>query len=1095
MNAGLSQIWPRPTIVPLPLSTRGVQSTIISLNGVWKINIHPPVGYWTNAIDPTSWVNAVVPCSTITQGFEIEPDCEYAYRTTFDIPVNFAGQTIFLRFDGVNCLARVWVNGSFVREHYGGFTSWDCDITGLVTPGQPAALVVGVTDKPQEISSFHSGGIIRDVKVVALPPDHLTRLHVETDLDSEYCHATLKVTASCQLQHRAGTVRLGLRDPQGKSVPITPAVIEISQDQPEASLAIEVATPQKWDAEHPNLYTLEAALVVEGGEVETLVKQVGFRKIEVAGNRLLVNGQKVKLRGVNRHDIYPTTGRTITPELAEQDVRTFRAANINFVRTSHYPPRSDFLDACDRLGMYVEDEIAVAFVYQFIRPTQNDPEFTPAYMNQFAEMIERDRSHPCVLMWSLANESYWGRNFQLEYEYAKQADPTRPVIFSYPITIPDGVRGCDIWSLHYGDWDHNPASRTDNFSIGEAWGHDMPVLHDEYIHIPCYDFPEQMRDTAVREFWGESIKRFWESIFQTEGALGGAIWASIDEVMVTSKPHWVAEWGIVDGWRRKKPEYWLTQKAYSPIRIAEEPLENPGEGKILPVAIRNWFDHTNLQEITIHWMVGSEMGIAQSPDIEPHTAGILEIASRNWQDGEIVNLKFYAPEERLVDEYNLRIGPEKQNIPSTQGPTPTISEDDHSFTISGEDFQVQFSKQTGLITQGKIQGVQVITGGPFLNLIGIELAPWSLRNIVAHTEALEAVVKIAGSYGPVLVCFEVHVDGHGLITTQYTLEDIPYHSPRARKFNVGVDVGGYREVGVAYTLSNAVDRLAWERKGLWSAYPIDHIGRASGLAWRDRSGGDESFGVRPTWAWKDDLRDYWLFGRYDVGERGTKDFCSMKHNIWQAAALLTGTQIGVQAESDATDAVRLEVLPPPGAKIDDRDPVVHFVGTWLAVDGDQRTYQATEHCSNKAGDYVELTFHGTGIAWIGSKDLIHGIADVYLDGVLAAGGLDLYSGIGLGSSRGEEKVYQQVLFSQEGLPEGEHVIRVVVTGRHNPRASNAYVTVDAFLVLGDFPPGDIRMNINNAWNYPELTWGNYVKPPVMVETGYSNRVRIRLLAV
>ena len=290
---------------------------------------------------------------------------------------------------------------------------------------------------------------------------------------------------------------------------------------------------------------MEAKLESEGTVVETLSKRIGFRQIEIRGNQFYVNGKEIKLRGVNRHDLHLKTGRTIMKEQAEEDVRLLRAANVNFIRTAHYPPREDFLDACDQYGMYVEDEIAVAFVYQFIRPTENDPEFTPAYMNQFAEMIERDRSHPSVIMWSLGNESYLGRNIQLQHDYAKQEDPGRPTIFSYPITIPETKKCYDIWSLHYANYDHDPSAMTDNFSVGESWGHTAPVLHDEVAHIPCYNLSELMRDPGVREFWGESIKRFWESIFTTKGALGAVIWAGIDEAVFTaSSKSFYAEWGI-----------------------------------------------------------------------------------------------------------------------------------------------------------------------------------------------------------------------------------------------------------------------------------------------------------------------------------------------------------------------------------------------------------------------------------------------------------------------------------------------------------------------------------------------------------------------
>ena len=218
----------------------------------------------------------------------------------------------------------------------------------------------------------------------------------------------------------------------------------------------------------------------------------------------------------------------------------------------------------------------------------------------------------------------------------------------------------------------------------------------------------------------------------------------------------------------------------------------------------------------------------------------------------------------------------------------------------------------------------------------------------------------------------------------------------------------------------------------------------------------------------------------------------MKHNIWYASAVMAGTENRLRAESDGTDAVRLQVLERAGSTVDDRDPAVKLVGTWVPMDGDHNTYRGTEVYSNKAGDYAEFTFRGTGVAWIGSKDMILGRADVYVDGVPEASAIDLYTGGMFGFSRGEAKMYQCVLFSKEGLADGEHTIRVVVAGNKNPLSNNAYVSVDAFAVLGAQDQGDIRFMIDNEWNYPELTWGNYVKEPIMIETGYTNTVRMRL---
>jgi hypothetical protein len=170
-------------------------------------------------------------------------------------------------------------------------------------------------------------------------------------------------------------------------------------------------------------------------------------------------------------------------------------------------------------------------------------------------------------------------------------------------------------------------------------------------------------------------------------------------------------------------------------------------------------------------------------------------------------------------------------------------------------------------------------------------------------------VSISGSYGPVEVSFEVRADGQGLITTRYTLGNLPPLARRVIDEGYRRDVGGYWEVGVAYVLTGEVDRLAWRRKGLWSAYPDDHIGRNAGIASREGRGHLQGYGEKPAWPWSEDEREFILFGRNDVGGRGTKDFRGMKENIYYASAMLRGSEKRLEALSDGSDAVRLEVLP------------------------------------------------------------------------------------------------------------------------------------------------------------------------------------------
>ena len=1077
-----TKVWPRPAIVPTPAATARVGSPVLSLDGAWKINTEPPAEFWSNSVDPSPWTGIRVPAHAFTQGVRVPRDRQYAYKRRFTVPADFAGQRIYLKFDGVTGQSKVWVNGVALREHFGGFTTWTCEVTEHVTPGREAWVTVGITDTSEGISSYNNGGMLRGVKLMAVPQDHVTRFSIETDFDRDYRDAVLKIWVAMSFQKAdSARIDLSVRDPQGRPVALKPASIELTREKPETIVEIPVAAPVKWDAEHPNLYGLEARLA---GGAETLTKMIGFRKVERVGRKLLVNGKEVKLRGVNRKDIYPLTGRSVPPEVCDEDIRLFRAANINFIRTSHYPTNQEMLDAADRYGMYIESETSVAFASNGV---QDKPEFLPHFMNQFAEMIEKDRSHPSVILWSLANESTWGSNMQKEADYVRVEDPSRPVIFSWSSRIPStATRPIDIYSYHYASYNSDlamTASRPAQFrepgGQNDPARSEFPILHDEYAHLSVYDTGEQKRDPNVKNFWGESIKRFWENLFPTEGALGGATWGSVDNSSITPRGMEISryDWGIIDGWRREKPEYWLMKKAYSPVRLDDKPVANPGRGNPIEVPIKNWFDHTNLSEVTVVWAAGRENGRFAGPNVEPHAAGTLRIPARNWRDGSMLNLKFYRLGGILVDEYNLPINPLQRALPAPQGPAPKIQEEQDRIVVTGADFSLVFSKRTGLIVRGVYKGSNIIESGPCIELGGVELPAWSLKRIAARAEPNQAVVNLSGSHGAAPVSFELRIDGQGLITTRYTLEAVPEVT---RKVTTGVraDVGGFWEVGVSYVLSGEVDRLAWSRKGLWSAYPLDHIGRTSGVANREGPGVAQRFGVRPAWPWSQGEKDYIVFGRYDTGGRGSNDFRSMKENIYYASAILRGSKNRLQAVSEARDAVRLEVLDDPNAMIDDRDPRIRLSGSWTRMDGVEGNLKGTEMRSTAPGDSAELAFTGTGFAWLGSQDIGGGLADVYLDNRLEAGDINM-------STRARQP--SAILFSREGLANGPHTVRVVSSGKQ----SGSVVPLDGFKVLGGKTRGSVRFIVNNEWNYPQLGWGNYVKDPILLKPGYSNQVRLR----
>ena len=905
-------IWPRPTIVPVPRFTAEVGQPTLSLGGQWKINVNPPTDFWRNEVDPTSWLDVQVPGQADRLGIPLPSDHQYAYKTRFHVPSDFGGKRILLRFEGVTGTTKAWVNAVPLGEHYGGFTVWNRDITPHVSLGQDAWLTLAILDpQPGKSTEYYGGGVIRDVKLMAVPEDHLTRFNIETQLDRNHRDAILKVWVAMAI--RAGTraeVRLAMKDPSGIEVPLKPDMIVLSQEHPELIVDIPVVCPLKWDAEHPHLYALEAHIVQHDRKLESISRSVGFRNVQISGRRLLVNGKEVKIRGAGQFDAGPGRGRSLTPQEAERDVRLYKQANMNFTRPACYPATEAFLEACDRHGLYVEGECPVTFLHG----PENNPELAPLFLSQTAEMVEEERSHPSIIMWNLANESNYGVNIRREYDYIKAEDPGRPIIFSWSHRVPpEYPLAYDLYSFHYPSLSDDlgaPGVAPFNGEATRQVPATMPVLADEFAHPPCYDFEELRRDPNVHNFWGQSIKRFWEQMFLTEGCAGGSIWSMISDPAFGTR---VYDSGLLDVWRRPKPEYWLAKKAYSPVRVEDKPVANPGTDRPLDLPVKNWFDHTNLKELRVEWKVGSDSGTMAGPDVEPHSLGTLRLPARQWKEGEVMNLRFCGRDNYLIDEYNLPIDPLAVSLPSPQGPAPKLEEHQDHIAVTGRDFSLVFSRQTGLVTGGIYKGTNLLKGGPYLNVLGADLQPWSFGGMRKKSVGSETVIEIVGSYGllldPVEVSFEIRVDGTGLITTKYTLDKFPVMPPTTKVVPwYETNAGGFEEVGVFYVLTSDIDALSWRRKGLWSCYPQDHIGREIGIAHRTGIGTTMHRGIAPTWPWPEDEKDFNLYGDDDRGGRGTNDFRSMKENIYFASGIVSGTKSRVRVESDASEAVRLEVI-------------------------------------------------------------------------------------------------------------------------------------------------------------------------------------------
>jgi beta-galactosidase/beta-glucuronidase len=357
----------------LPVSfVQGVRQAEIKLDGVWQFSVAPTGQYWIYP-DSSSWIKVNVPGEVTMQGIRIIQDKEYAYRREIQIPADYSGKKVFLYFEAVYGNTKVWVNGKFVKFHLGGFTSWECDITAYVEPGETAVLTLGVTDARDDLShgsnyAHHSIlGIRKDVCLKAAPETYFRKFWVETKFDKNYEHASLNLTTALNsIPGKNVQMKVKLFDPEGEEVSLQKS--KFSHDEIDKKLIqIPVSKPLKWDSEHPNLYTLYVELFENDKPLYGFNQKIGFREVELRGKKLYVNGDPVKLRGVAHHEMYPTSGRSVEDSILLKDVKIYRYANMNLLRTSHYCPSKKLLEYCDKYGIYVLEEAPVCFIgtYRF----------------------------------------------------------------------------------------------------------------------------------------------------------------------------------------------------------------------------------------------------------------------------------------------------------------------------------------------------------------------------------------------------------------------------------------------------------------------------------------------------------------------------------------------------------------------------------------------------------------------------------------------------------------------------------------------------------------------------------------------------------
>ena len=894
---------------------KDVAQPVISLDGEWEICLDLKNDYWNGQSLKQDWKKIQVPGEVMMQGYPIKHDKPFVYRKTFKVPHDYQEKITKLRFEGVYSYARLWVNGTFIRDHHGGFTAWECNISQVIRPGETATLILEVTDRADEISyasgyaKHQIGGILRSVNLLALPNNYPTDITIKTDFDETFMNATLLISGTLKEFSDDGKVLLELLDKNNHKIQLKTQSLSV-KDTNAFLITNTIKNPLKWDSEHPNLYALKV-LFKEYGEIQWHKKyKIGFREITIEGNKFLINGEEVKLRGACRHDIHPLLGRVSTPEYELKDVMLAKEANMNFIRTSHYPPTENFLQLCDEYGLYVEDETAVCFVgshrIEEYRPgaSESDPDFNERYLSQLAEMVINHKNHPSVIIWSIGNENSFGTNFKKSYDWVKENDDTRPVIFSYPGNVPDDIKAYEILSMHY------PPISGDLNQYGKktvGFGYtDMPVIFDEWAHVACYNNFTVKEDPNIRDFWGRSLDMMWKKILEADGGLGGAIWGMIDETFMLPDTlpgfnEWwgkidknvipaeysgntigYGEWGIVDTWRRKKPEFWNTKKAYSPVKLLNTVIENYTAGSPIIIPVYNRFNHTDFDELTINLKYKEQVKTIPAPSIKPHTKGKLQISMQNWEESEPIILEFYSQNNRLIDKYALRLKSIAENKEAdVSGNVIKVEENKNLLTIICQnDIKIIFDKKSGLMREIQKQTDTFSVSGPFIHLrqkgkaimysyheINDYGRNWQLSDFYHEKDDENIVIEIKGTYNSKIPAnLKLTINANGKIKTHYQVKKIPDEY--------------IREIGIKYVLEDNLDSISWKRQSYWSYYPPDHLSTQSGIVslYPETL---KTYRIKPDKNWNLDMKSFYYNGIEDESrnEQFSNIAKSTKENI------------------------------------------------------------------------------------------------------------------------------------------------------------------------------------------------------------------------
>lgn len=675
------------------------------------------------------------------------------YRREFTIPDSFEGKEVFLHFGALKSAVEVYVNGSFVGYSQGSMTPHEFDITPFITKGENtvAAKVYRYSDAQyiEDQDMWLLCGIYRDVFIYAEPKVCLRDFFITTDLDENYENSdvNLEIQVNSYRSHASKAAVRAYIERNGEKTEIGSEEFEVKKGANKINLKTFAEKPEKWSAETPNLYNL--VIELKADDQKTVYKSIrfGFKKVEIVGEKILFNGQPLMLRGTNRHDFDPDHGWAVPKERYLQDLSLMKKANINAIRTSHYPDDPYFYELCDEYGFYVMDECDVEShgVRRKGVPGSN-PVWTEAVVDKMQRMVLRDRNHPCVFMWSLGNEAGDGDNFLKMKQAALALDKTRQFHYEGDFDFTKS----DVISRMYPMEDtmkklgnREPIEITLYDNIANALAADSKPIPKEAYNKPVLlcEYAHSMENSLG------NFQEYMDDFEKYDNMCGGFIWDFVDQAIrfrAADGDHWLygtdfeknepkkplqlpnttavtgsntyfCANGIVAADRKPHPSYYEVKKVYAEMKLEAKDLENK------KFTLKNKKLFTDLSDYEIKWVINAdgvevESGTLGRVSVEPLSEKEITIPFKcdlSENKEYILIVSYYTTEdkpycekgyEQSFDQFILKEKTEVEQEVKIR-PLDYVDQND-KVVIQGEDFAIVI--KNGIVVSLKYDGKEYL---------------------------------------------------------------------------------------------------------------------------------------------------------------------------------------------------------------------------------------------------------------------------------------------------------------------------------------------------------------------------------------------------